>query len=95
MATVTGGLVEIVGVYGPFSLIKVTSPGTNSVAITVPGMSTIEGAMVQVLSSGNNVVTSDADVTWSGATLTIADGSSFTLADTMTIYALVWGKARR
>jgi hypothetical protein len=93
MATVAGGLVEIIGSYGPFSLIKITSPGTTSVAVRVPGMNKIDGAIVQVLTSGNNVATSDADVTWSGDTLTIADGSSFSLADTQTIYALVWGRS--
>jgi hypothetical protein len=75
---------------------KVTISGTTTTeSIKIPGLSAIHGAIVQVLDSGNNVVTTDADVTWSGNSLTIADGSTFNLdAASQAIYAIVWGKPR-
>lgn len=95
MATIVGTLVEMVGVFGDVGHYKITSPGTTTVDVVLPGMTTIKGAIVQILDSGNRVATSDADITWSGNTMTIADGGTFTLADTQTIYVLAWGDARR
>ena len=60
-------------------------------SITASQFSRITGAVVQVLDNGNNIVTSDADITWSGNVLTIANGSSFSLAATYTANCIVWG----
>lgn len=95
MATVTSALLEIVGVFGNVVHAKVTSPGTTTVDVKLPQLTLIKGAIVQILDSGNRVATSDADITWSGNTMTIADGGTFSLADTMTIYIMAWGEARR
>ncbi|RMG04686.1 MAG: hypothetical protein D6726_02910 [Nitrospirae bacterium] len=102
MATVTNydgdarpGVVEVLGQFAPIACFKVVpssseaSAGTLSVTITQ--LVRITGAMVQVLDSGNNVATSDIDVTWSGNVLTLANGSSFSLAATQNIYCVVWG----
>lgn len=85
----------MVGVFGDVGLYKITSPGTTTVTVKLPQLSLIKGAIVQILDSGNRVATSDADLTWSGNSLTIADGGTFSLADTMTIYVVAWGEARR
>lgn len=60
---------------------------TNGFAAIATSLSAIAAAIVQIVDSGNQVVTSDADITWSGATLTVADGSSFTCTDT---YKVRW-----
>lgn len=86
---------QVVGHYPREMTVTVTLPGTTSVAIPIPGMLTVEGLKgLVILDSGDRVATSDADVTWSGNTVTIADGGSFTLANTMTIYLTVFGKRR-
>lgn len=95
MATTTGGILEIVGVFGDLGMYKITSPGTTTVTVKLPEITLIKGAIVQVLDSGDRVATSDADVTWSGNSLTIADGGTFSLANTQTIYVVAWGDARR
>lgn len=51
----------------------------------------IDGAVIQVVDSGNNVVTADADVTFSGATLTIADGSTYNTVAGQIIRGIVFG----
>lgn len=89
-------LLEVIGSFPSASVIKVTISGTTtSEDVVIPSLSTIRGAVVMVLDSGNNVATSDIDVTWSGNTLTLADGASFNLdASGHAIYAVVWGSAR-
>ncbi|MFQ5641791.1 MAG: hypothetical protein ACE5IR_27770 [bacterium] len=89
-------LLEVIGSFPSASVIKVTISGTTtSEDVVIPSLSTIRGAVVTVLDSGNNVATSDIDVTWSGNTLTLADGASFNLdASGHAIYAVVWGSAR-
>lgn len=78
---------------GFFKITGADGEGTSA-AISIPGFSRIDGAIIQALDDGNNIVTQDADVTWSGNILTIADGSSFDLsADGDAIYAVVWGLA--
>ncbi len=105
MATITNylsgsrpSLVEVVGTYNPFVLIKIeptTAEATaGTLSVSISELRTITGAIVQILNSGNNVATSDADITWSGNTLTIANGSSYTMASTDNIYTLVWGIPR-
>src|SRR5574341_282968 len=98
--TVTGfnnrtpaGLVEIVGTFAPVIAFRATVSGTTTTeGLVFPGLALIRGAVVQVLDSGNNVATTDADITWSGNTLTIADGSTFNLdASGHVIYGFVWG----
>lgn len=95
MATTTGGLLQMVGVFGDVGTYKITSPGTTTVTVKLPQLTLIKGAIVQILDSGNRVATSDADITWAGNALTIADGGTFSLADTMTLYVVAWGDARR
>lgn len=89
-------LLEVIGSFPSASVIKVTISGTTtSEDIAIPGLSTIHGAIVTVLDSGDRAATSDIDVTWSGNVLTLADGGSFNLDATgHAIYALVWGNAR-
>jgi len=49
-------------------------------------------AFLQVRDTGNNIVTTDADVTFTGNILTIADGSTFNLdATAVTIDVIAWG----
>lgn len=95
MATVTGELIATLGIHTNLSVAKVTAPGTATVTIPMPGLRTVKGAIVQVLDSGNRVVTSDADVTFSGGNVVVADGGTFSLADTYIIHVFAWGEARR
>jgi hypothetical protein len=86
-----------IGQFAPVVAFKVTISGTTtSEAIKVPGLSSIHGAIVQVLDSSDGVATTDAIITWSGNTLTIADGgATFNLdAAGHKIYVIVWGKPR-
>lgn len=85
-----------IGQFLPVVAAKVTiSVTTTSEAITFPAFSTIRGVIVQVLDSGNNVATTDIDVTWTGSTITLANGSTFDLdASGHAIYLLVWGDAK-
>jgi hypothetical protein len=89
-------LVEVIGTMVPLVLAKVTISGTTtSEAVVITQLATIRGAIVQVLDSGDRVATSDIDVTWSGNTLTLADGGTFNLdAAGQSIYIAVWGDAR-
>lgn len=87
-AQVVGSFLQV----GFFKIVVADGEGVTA-AITIPGFSLIEGAMIQALDDGNNIVTQDADVTWATNILTIADGSSFDLStDGDTIYAIVWGR---
>jgi len=66
----------------------------NTLTITLSdAMAVVEGGIVQVLDSGNNVVTSDADITFGGSagTLTVADGSTFNLTAGYVVSYIVWG----
>lgn len=89
--TITGGLMENVGTFLPIACVRATGLGTASCTVPMSGMSTIAGCVVMVLDSGGNSVISDADITWSGNTVTIADGASFSLADTYVAYIMAWG----
>lgn len=62
----------------------------NTIVIAT-GLGTIQGAIVQVVDSGNNVVTSDADVTFSAGNLTVADGSTYNTVAGQIVNWLVWG----
>jgi hypothetical protein len=48
----------------------------NTLTITT-GLTAVTYAVVQVVNSGNNVVTSDADVTFATGTIVVADGSTY------------------
>lgn len=72
----------------------VTSAGAtaNTLSIDLSGdLAAIDGHLIQVLDSGDRVVTSDADVTASGGTLTVADGASFNLTAGYIIHYIVFG----
>lgn len=87
---------EIVGSFPGHQTCKVTSPGTSSVTVTFPQMAVIEGIMsLVILDSGNNFIANTADVTWTGNVVTIADGGSYTMANTDTIYLTVYGQRKR
>lgn len=94
MATTVKTEQRVVGLMMPLVAYKVTSPGTTTVTIKAEGLREVEWATVQVLDSGNRVATSDADVTWSGDEITVADGGSFSLADTQTLLILAAGVPR-
>lgn len=89
-------LLPAIGSYLPVIAFKVTISGTTTTEnIPFPFLSTIKGAIIQVLDSGDNVATTDIDVTWSGNILTLADGATFNLdASGHNIYGVVWGTAR-
>jgi hypothetical protein len=86
-----------IGQFAPLVAFKVTISGTvTSQAIKVPGLSAIHGVIVQVIDTNGDVATADADISWSGNTLTIADGgATFNLdASGHSIYVIAWGKPR-
>lgn len=62
----------------------------NAVVIAT-GLTTILGAIIQVVDAGNNVVTSDADVTFSGGNLTVADGATYNTVSGQIINWIAWG----
>jgi len=66
----------------------------GSFTVTFPSMVTITGFLVQILDSGNNVITDDADITVSGNVMTIADGSTYAVTADEVHHILVWGTAR-
>lgn len=80
-----------IGSLVPVVVFTVTTLGTTTVDIVVAGLSKVTAAIVQITDSGGNVVTSDVDITYSGNTITIADGSSFSLADTYVATIIAWG----
>lgn len=55
------------------------------------GLSSITTHIVQILDSGNNVVTSDADITKSGGNLTVADGATYNTTSGYKIHWIVVG----
>ena len=81
----------VIGSLVPVVVFTATTLGTTTVDIVVPGLSKVTASVVQITDSGGNVVTSDADITYSGNTITIADGSSFSLADTYVATIIAWG----
>jgi len=97
MGTVVEGQGYIVGSYMPIQCFTVTPSAAEESANTMDielarWFHAISGIVsVVVLDSGNNIVTLDADITISGTTVTIADGSSFNLVAASTIYLTVFG----
>ena len=80
-----------VGSLVPMVAFTATTLGTTTVDLVVAGLSKVTAAIIQITDSGGNVVTSDVDITYSGNTITIADGSSFSLADTYVATIIAWG----
>lgn len=62
----------------------------NSATIAT-GLTSIASMVVQVLDSGNNVVTADADVTASGGNLVVADGATYNTTAGYVIHWLAFG----
>jgi len=91
-----------IGSFIPLIPFSATPENATSMEIVFPQLKTIRGAMIQVQDSGNNIVNGDteaavfADVTFSGNTLTIADGTDFDLSAFTAgrIFGLVWGDAK-
>jgi hypothetical protein len=85
----------IIGSLLPMVVVKVTGAdgeGTSA-DIVIPGFETIEAVLAFCFDSGNNQTITDADITWSGNTVTIADGSTFDLSAVgATLYLLVIGQ---
>lgn len=65
----------------------------GSFSVTFVNMRTIVGFAVQLVDSGNNVVTDDIDITVSGNVITIADGVR-TLAANQIAHIFVVGPSR-
>lgn len=84
------GPIMNVGSLTPVVVMRVTSPGTSTVTIKIPGLSKVTDAIVQIIDSGNNDVTAGVDITFSGNTIVIADGGAYSMADTDTIRILAW-----
>lgn len=54
---------------------------TANSATIASGLASITTVICQVVDSGNNVVTSDADITTSSGNIVVADGSTFNVTD--------------
>lgn len=55
------------------------------------GMTTVTGIQIMVRDAGNNVVTSDADVTVVGANIVVADGATYNTVENQVIDWIVFG----
>jgi len=62
----------------------------GTLAITT-GLSSVSAHIVQVLDTGNRVVTSDADITESSGALTVADGGSFAVTENYLVHWVAVG----
>ena len=70
---------------------KITSPTGTSESIELPGIYAITGIKsFSALDSGNNYASDGADLTWSGNTLTIADGTGYDHSAMATIWVTVF-----
>jgi len=83
---------------GSFEIIKIdaTAVTGTSCVVTANHVQQIDSVIVMELNSGGNVSTSDIDVTWSGQTITIADGASYDLSatgDNITLFVAGDGNA--
>lgn len=64
------------------------SDGTLAIAT---GLTSVTALNIMVVSTGNNLATSDADVTISGGTVTIADGSTYNTVEADKIHWIAVG----
>lgn len=70
---------------------KITTPAGASEAIQLPNINTITGIKAfSALDGGNNYASDGADLTWSGNTLTIADGTGYDHSAMTTIWVTVF-----
>jgi hypothetical protein len=88
--------VQIVGTFGPFSMVIATptaaEAAADSLTVTFPNLNVINFAMVQAFSTASLCKTSDVKVTYTGNVLTIAAGSTYTdILATDTFTCLVGG----
>ena len=66
----------------------VTAGDATANASTIPtGLTTVSMALVQVVDSGDRVLTSDADITWSAGNIVVADGATY---NTTAGYKIRW-----
>jgi hypothetical protein len=86
---------QVIGSFLPMGVFKVTGAdgeGTSA-DIVIPGFKSIEAVFPLAIDGGNNNQSMGMDITWSGNTITIADGGDFDLsADGDTLYLLVVGQ---
>lgn len=88
-------MVEVVGSYvnADQGTHEVTTAEASAGSVSIATrLRRITNAIVQVVDSGNNVVTSDADISWSDGTLIVADGSTFAVTATYVIRYLAFGE---
>jgi len=70
---------------------KLTTPGAGPDTYTLPGVHEITGIKsFESVDSGNNLHSDGADVTFSGAVLTIADGTGYDHSAAVTIWVTVF-----
>lgn len=62
--------------------IDATAVDTTTFSFDVSHVKSIATVIPVELDSGNNVSTSDMDISWSGKTITIADGASYDISAT-------------
>lgn len=91
-------LVEDVGSFSPFNLIRYVPSTADATATTVDitftGLTQIVGWLIEFDENGVRDADNDAQVSASGNVLTIANGgANYTLATTDNIYILVFGKS--
>lgn len=92
----TGGAIKYNGVANTgvvkagLTTVSAAQASANTVAITT-GLTAITATQVMVLNTGNNVVTSDADITFSDGTLTVADGSTYNTVENYLIHWIAVG----
>lgn len=97
MATVVKGEAFVVGMVLPTQTFKITPSAAEETANTLDvDLSRYFNKIywvenVLIFDSGNNVATSDVNITFDGTTVTIADGSSYDLEATDTIILTVHG----
>jgi len=85
---------EIVGSYALYEEGRhtITSDEASANTVSIPTrFNRVTNALVQIVDSGNNDVTADADITWSGSTLIVADGSTYNTTAGYVIRYLVFG----
>ncbi len=85
-----GGVAALGVVRAGIVTVSAAQASANAVAITT-GLTTITAVQVMVLNTGNNVVTSDADITFTGGTLTVADGSTYNTVENYLIHWIAVG----
>jgi len=97
MATVVAGIGYVIGSYMPMQVFKITPSAAEDTATTLTVdlsryFKTILGIVsICIIDTNGKVDTQDVAVSISGTSVTIADGSSYDLTSTDTIYLTVYG----